>query len=175
MKKQGFTLIELLVVMAILTILAGLLVPGVMRTREQARRTACMNNLRQIGIALHLYASDSKEKFPDVGQSSASNFEVLRAGGYLDDYDVFICPSDRENVAATSGPLGSGNVSYMYWAGLSEAYSPNTPIAADRSSGTGWTDDDSHETDGGNVLYLDGRVVWEKSVPSGHSSATLVK
>ncbi len=75
---KGFTLVELLVVMSIIGILVALLVPAVFRAREAARRSSCQNNLRQIGMSMHMFADN------DPGERFCSGASDFRRDGCMD-------------------------------------------------------------------------------------------
>ncbi len=94
-RRRGFTLIELLVVIAIIAVLIALLLPAVQSAREAARRAQCVNNLKQIGLAMHNYHS-SLDSLPPAGSSQITNGYVrqcfsmkVRILPYMEQQNVF--------------------------------------------------------------------------------------
>jgi prepilin-type N-terminal cleavage/methylation domain-containing protein/prepilin-type processing-associated H-X9-DG protein len=128
----GFTLIELLVVIAIIAILAAILFPVFARAREAARRTACLNNQKQIATGVMMYAQDYDETMPLNGAgmgyntgywvcdyaSSPEPSWIMGTAPYIKNRNVWICPSARvwpgAAVSPPIAPTPDSDTNYFY-------------------------------------------------------------
>ena len=119
--RRGFTLIELLVVVAIIAILASMLLPALSRAREASRKAVCVNNLKQMGLCLRMYADEHTGNWPlragkyfipydpENGVNSFLDGPAFYPE-YLADHKVVLCPSDAEysnwlEVSAVTKPV----------------------------------------------------------------------
>jgi prepilin-type processing-associated H-X9-DG protein len=140
--------VGLMLSLVISLILAGMLLPALNSAREKARRISCATNLKQIALAVKMYALDNADKFPDG--NGVAGLEKLRKLRYLDNPNIFVCPTSGVRPAAPGAPIAEANCSYLYLgSGKDESVSPDTPIACDNPA---------NHRNYGNVLYADGHV-----------------
>ena len=140
-----FTLIELLVVIAIIAILVSMLLPALSTARESGRRTACLNNQKQTGLTLHMFANDNDEALPlgapgvngshsGIGNEAAWSDTYGYHGlghlvneNYLDDGKTFYCASNTE--MTYDGERGWRDGDFNVWVSIAFLLAPTAPLA----------------------------------------------
>ena len=112
-KRRGFTLIELLVVIAIIAILAAILFPTFSRARENAKKTSCMNNLKQLGLGFAQYVSDYDRTYPGAGQYQGWTKEGHWVGGSAASSMRSNYPNDDQLTTTVALPEKGGLFPYI--------------------------------------------------------------
>jgi len=109
---RGFTLIELLVVIAIIAILAAMLLPALSRSKRSARRTVCVNHLKQLALATVMYVMDNEDYYPS--SNSPDKWPQAIRPGYQN-LRILVCPDDRatQGVATNAASADRAPRSYL--------------------------------------------------------------
>ena len=178
---SGFTLVELLVVIAIIAILAAILFPVFARARAKAGQVSCLSNVRQLAMAVLMYAQDYEDALPIAVTCRPdwsycwTTMELLEP--YVMNREIRFCPSDREGSVDLSSFPALGRYSYGWNKAVFAYMVPGMPSGDVVSLGevpypsytTAFWDGhqvgmavltDHRHNDGANVSFLDGHAKW---------------
>ena len=188
--RGAFTLIELLVVIAIIALLASMLLPALKTAREKARQIVCMGNLKQIGLAIFMYANDYDGWLPgpcysavDYSLWSGSRLNVYLIPYMEDSIDMWKCPSKprSETYGYITNTTDYGNPETLFGYGAGQMkLSQVEQLSGGMSSiwaiedADGWnysvhSSGPPRHSGGRNVLYMDGHVSWLMTLTSSQN------
>ncbi len=180
-RTNGFTLIEMLVVVAVITILAGLLLPALGKARYKSRVAICLSNVRQIGLASLMYATDNSGRLPPaVWNQQYRQIGLLQP--YIPHYNVYTCPARKTEefwpAWFASGPFDGNACTNIAAKQICTYYKANdnaTVVGADIATfrdatwvplalDTDWGTPAQPHFGGANIVFLDGHAQYMNSV-----------